>query len=372
MPMYICHVSGNTIHAIDVKSNVTVHTFDPTEYLFKLALIHNQYDKVLELIKTSNLVGQSVIAYLQKKGYSEIALHFVKDSKTRFDLAIECGDLEVALETAKKIDNENTWKLLGEEALKQGHHEILEMTYQKIKCYDKLSFLYMLVGNDDKLKKMAKIAEVRGDVDGRYNIGLMLGDIEDQINLLKSVGQVQLAYLTAKTNGLDKIAAAILSESGITHIPVLEESSVFTLPVSHQDNGVAWPLAKKDFKKKIFSSSVTINESHDKVFELTIKSPILEAKINNTTKAWADDEEEDETNGIHSSIVENLDDDMCGGWGDEASPAKLDSPYFENSAPTGFIMPTRGESVQSSWQTSKNVVDLVCSGDFEHAMAVLS
>lgn len=188
-PIYICRVSKNSIYSIDRTNNVVVHSFDPTEYLFKLALINNQYDKVLEIIKTSNLVGQAVIAYLQKRGYSEIALHFVKDSKTRFDLAIECGDLEIALDTAKKIDNEETWNALGIEALKHGNHGILEMTYQKTKSYDKLAFLYMVVGNTEKLKKMGKIADVRGDMNGKYQISMLLGDVEEQINVLKSVGQ---------------------------------------------------------------------------------------------------------------------------------------------------------------------------------------
>ena len=41
------------------------------EYRFKLALVRQTYDEVLRLIKPSNLVGQSIISYLQKKGYPE-------------------------------------------------------------------------------------------------------------------------------------------------------------------------------------------------------------------------------------------------------------------------------------------------------------
>lgn len=45
---------------------------DPTEYKFKLALVKGNYDEVLRIIQTSNLVGQSIIAYLQKKGFPEV------------------------------------------------------------------------------------------------------------------------------------------------------------------------------------------------------------------------------------------------------------------------------------------------------------
>lgn len=49
------------------------------------------------MVRNAKLVGQSIIAYLQKKGYPEVALHFVKDEKTRFALALECGNIEVHL-----------------------------------------------------------------------------------------------------------------------------------------------------------------------------------------------------------------------------------------------------------------------------------
>ena len=86
--------------------------------------MRKNYDEVLQIIRNSNLVGQSIIGYLQKKGYPEIALHFVQDPKTRFDLAIECGNLQVATEMARQVDREDVWNRLGAAALKQGNHQV--------------------------------------------------------------------------------------------------------------------------------------------------------------------------------------------------------------------------------------------------------
>ena len=86
---------------------------DTTEYRFKLALINRKYDEVLHMVRNAKLVGQSIIAYLQKKGYPEVALHFVKDEKTRFGLALECSNIEVALEAAKALDDKDCWERLG-------------------------------------------------------------------------------------------------------------------------------------------------------------------------------------------------------------------------------------------------------------------
>ena len=72
------------------------------------------------MVRHAKLVGQSIIAYLQQKGYPEVALHFVKDQKTRLGLALQCGNIEAALEAAKDLDDKACWDKLGEAALLQG------------------------------------------------------------------------------------------------------------------------------------------------------------------------------------------------------------------------------------------------------------
>lgn len=54
----------------------------------------------------------------------KIALHFVEDKKTRFDLAVECGNLDVALEMATAIDRTECWNRLAQQALQQGNHKV--------------------------------------------------------------------------------------------------------------------------------------------------------------------------------------------------------------------------------------------------------
>jgi coatomer protein complex subunit alpha (xenin) len=54
----------------------------------------------------------------------QIALHFVRDEKTRFELALECGNLDIALETAKSMDKTDCWMKLSAEALRQGNYKV--------------------------------------------------------------------------------------------------------------------------------------------------------------------------------------------------------------------------------------------------------
>lgn len=59
------------------------------------------------------------------------------------------------------------------------------MCYQRTKNFDKLSFLYLITGNLEKLRKMMKIAEIRKDASAQFQTALYLGDVEERVKVLK-------------------------------------------------------------------------------------------------------------------------------------------------------------------------------------------
>lgn len=245
LPIYITRVKGNQVFCLDRECRTRVLHIDPTEFKFKLALINRKYEDVLHMVRNARLVGQSIIAYLQQKGYPEVALHFVKDEKTRFGLALECGNIEVALEAAKSLDDKDSWDQLGKAALMQGNHQIVEMCYQRTKNFDKLSFLYLITGNLEKLKKMNKIAEIRKDVSAQYQGALLLGDAKERISILKNCGQNSLAYLTAATHGYPEEAEQLkdmITDSGKELPTINRKASILTPPVPIQQAENNWPL----------------------------------------------------------------------------------------------------------------------------------
>jgi len=72
--VYLIRVKGKTLTCLTRDGKVDHVTVDPTEYRFKVALAKKEYKEMVRIIKTSNLVGQSIIGYLQKKGYPEVFL----------------------------------------------------------------------------------------------------------------------------------------------------------------------------------------------------------------------------------------------------------------------------------------------------------
>lgn len=118
---------------------------------------------------------------------------------------------------ARAIDRPECWNRLAQQAIKQGNHkvspltplptflptflgimtdpkytQIVEKAYQQTKNFDRLSFLYLTTGSTDKLSKMQKIADARGDPMSRFHNALFAGDVAGRIAILREVGMCKI------------------------------------------------------------------------------------------------------------------------------------------------------------------------------------
>ncbi|KNG45030.1 Coatomer, alpha subunit [Stemphylium lycopersici] len=357
--VYLVRVKGRNVYCLDRAAKPKIVQIDPTEYRFKLALVKRNYDEMLNIIKTSSLVGQSIISYLQKKGYPEIALQFVQDPQTRFELAIECGNLEVAVDMAKQLDRPKLWQRLSTEALAHGNHQTVEMTYQKLRNFDKLSFLYLTTGDQDKLKRMAKIAEHRGDMTARFQNALYLGDVQNRIEMFQELDLYPLAYATAKAQGFDEQAQSILEAAGVSeeqiNLPSIGSPLAPAKPIvpTHQAN---WPT-------RAASSTVFEKALQGEVEGIGSEEP--------AANGYGDEDllgEPEATDAV--ADLGGDDEDDIGGWdmGDDAEVEAEDDFVEVEGAEAGA-----GSSEADLWaRNSPLAADHVAAGSFDTAMQLLN
>ncbi|KAK7937741.1 coatomer WD associated region-domain-containing protein [Apiospora aurea] len=359
--VYLVRVKGRNVYCLDRGAKPKVLLIDPTEYRFKLSLVKRNYEEMLHIIRTSSLVGQSIISYLQKKGYPEIALQFVQDPATRFELAIECGNLDVAVEMCKELDRPALWKRLGDEALAHGNHQVVEMAYQKQKQFDKLSFLYLSTGDHNKLGRMAKIAEHRGDFTARFQNALYLGEVEDRIQMFKEIDQYPLAYVTAKAHGLEEECQSILEVTGITEdqltLPEFGEPMAQHQPVV--------PTYKANWPTKATSQSF-----FEKALAGQLEGMSLEdepAAANGLDDEFAEDDSAAKKNGA----MDVDEDEDVAGWdmGDVEIPeADADFVNVESTDAGGAA-----SSEADMWaRNSPLAADHAAAGSFDSAMNLLN
>jgi coatomer protein complex subunit alpha (xenin) len=269
-PLYVARCEGGVVTALDREGRVKRLQVDASEYLFKLALAQRRYEAVIAMIRSGALCGAAITAYLQHKGYPEVALHFTADPKSRFALAVACGNIEVALAAAQQLDAQaaagegatgggggggahgasggdggtgEVWYRLGVEALRQGNFSIVEFAYQRTKAWERLAFLYLATGHTDKLRKMLKIAEMRGDAMARFQNALYLGDGSEQVKVLEEAGHVPLAYVAASVHGLreeaERLAAELPEGEAAPEVPAGARVLAPPAPLTCEDN---WPL----------------------------------------------------------------------------------------------------------------------------------
>eukprot|EP00804_Cyclotella_cryptica_P003608 CCRYP_002235-RC/>CCRYP_002235-RC protein AED:0.03 eAED:0.03 QI:142/1/1/1/1/0.75/4/913/1037 len=395
-PIYATRVVKDQLFCLDREARSRVLSIDTTEARFKLALANKKYGQVMHLVRHSRLCGRAIVAYLQSKGFPEVALHFVRDPQTRFGLALACGNIEAAMECAFSLEQQkggegkakDVWGQLGSEALRQGNHQIVEMSYQRKKDFDRLSFLYMLTGDTEKLRKMLKISNMRNDIMGRYHNALLLGDAAERVAVLEASGNLSLAYICANLHGLtdtaERIKVAIETQEGsveglMDKVPVGSKKGGRLLqpptPIIRAGN---WPTLeiKKTTLEDLSAADAGVYEEEDNVPATTVAN----------ATAWDDGFGDDAMvdAGVTSGL--GVDDDDFGGddWGDDLddlgdlggppAPAHVDemAGLNEISDEAGFQMPAAGRPPAACWvANSSHAADHMAAGSASSAMQLL-
>ncbi|CAI4305480.1 BGN_3a_G0007250.mRNA.1.CDS.1 [Saccharomyces cerevisiae] len=357
--LYITKVQGKLVYCLNREGEIEILTIDPTEYRFKKALVNKNFPEVLRLIKDSNLVGQNIISYLQKSGYPEIALQFVQDPHIRFDLALEYGNLDVALDEAKKLNDSSTWERLIQEALAQGNASLAEMIYQTQHSFDKLSFLYLVTGDVNKLSKMQNIAQTREDFGSMLLNTFYNNSTKERSSILAEGGSLPLAYAVAKANGDEAAASAFLEQAEV------DEQDVTLPDQMDASNFVQRPVISKPLEKW------PLKEAELSYFEKAVLGQIDDLTIDDETPAVNTTQEQEEPLGEENFNDEDIGEDE-GAWdlGDEDLDVGEELP---EEVEQGEITSPAREVETAIWiKNSKLPAVLVAAGAFDAAVQALS
>ncbi|KAM1883299.1 hypothetical protein ACFX13_004677 [Malus domestica] len=237
--------------------------------------------------------------------------------------------------------------------------------------FERLSFLYLVTGNLDKLSKMLKIAEVKNDVMGQFHNALYLGDIRERVKILENAGHLPLAYSTAVIHGLHDIAERLAAELG-DNVPVLPKvkSPSLLLPPTPIICGGDWPLLR--VMRGIFEGGLdnvgkNVEEDYEEAADADWGEELDLVDVDNIPNgdisAVLDDEEAHEENEE-------------GGWDleDLELPPEIDTPKTTSNARSSvFVAPTPGMPVSQIWsQKSSLAAEHAAAGNFDIAMRLLS
>merc|ERR1719433_1085285 len=384
-PMYLVAIQGNKVTTIDREKNVLDFKIDTTEYRFKLALNAGKQDKILSVIQNSRLVGESIIGYLQKKGYPQIALHFVEDQKTKFALALECGDLEKAFACAgelNKTQNEEqakaAWLKLSQAALEQGDFEKYGSALAKTRSLDKLFFYFTLCGNRMRQDQLINIEKSQGRTMPLFQHSLMTGNVEERVRVLNEAGQTGLAYILAKNHGLSNAMLDVASNLTQEQIEKLDaqcakSKAELLFPPNAIVTGEGygdWPCLQRNLEDDVWEeiakrgyqdpdSEEEGEESEEEEDDDDFDPDVFDAEADDIDIGLGDDKDDDGMFDMDDMGMDFGDDDVDG----------FDDGELDIDDLGADILPKAAGDYRSKWSSvSDDVAAAVCAGDFHGAM----
>ncbi|UKK02284.2 coatomer complex subunit alpha [Theileria orientalis] len=211
-PMYLIKIvdavdNKHVLYLINRQHRCFKHLLDSPDYSLKYSLLVNDLDTANTLINSGQLASRFTCSYLIKDRRYELARKLLTDNVTKFYLSIQFGHLQHALSDAKEINNKALWNYLGDVSMELGNVTIAELAYQKSKQYNKLTLLYLTIGDFGKLRKMLNTCKIHNNKSLLLLHALYLGDMEELSNVLSENGHEHLARICNDTymiNDYDK------------------------------------------------------------------------------------------------------------------------------------------------------------------------
>ena len=332
-PVYITKVSGGYMTIVDREFSVVRTKLFTHEYLFKQALLSGKSEEVLQHLKAGRLMGAVTIGYLKKKGFPEVALQFVADLDTRFNLSLEFGHVAEAFEAAKSIKKPEVWQRLYAAAIQLGNIEIAEKAAIANHDVEKLQFLYFLSGNDGKLAKLSHKVAKESDQLTSFNLALVRGDADERARILEDLH-------------MDHLAAACRANAHKFTQKSHDQSAPSNWPVTVSMEAMfAAQWAGLEAAAKAAASAPPPKVADEDLFEDVV--PVVPAATVDA-RAWADDDLDAELETIQLPV-------SIATGGEKAADVVA-----------------YGEPQERRWLSHRRLaVDLIAAGEFTEALALL-
>lgn len=167
---------------------------------YQTLVLRGELDAAAELlVDIPEDQANKIARFLEGQGYKELALEVATDPEHRFDLALGLGELDIALELARKADVEHRWKTVGDAALAAWNVALADECFTHAKDLSSLLLLYTATSNSDGLQKLAKDAEAAALNNIAFSCLWQAADVDGCIDLLVRTNRKSEAVLFAQT-----------------------------------------------------------------------------------------------------------------------------------------------------------------------------
>jgi len=176
----------NKIFLIDKTLKVVSYTIQVSVINYQTAILQRNFTEAAKIIKDIPESDKHKVAkFLESQGYFEEALNLTTDTDHKFDLAIKLKKLNIAYDIAiSDPDGELKWNQIIDLSLSEWNFELAEEAMWKSNDLNGLLMLYTSLGNAQGLEKLATVSIEKGIFNIGFNCLLLLGRLDDCLDLL--------------------------------------------------------------------------------------------------------------------------------------------------------------------------------------------
>lgn len=191
----------------DKELNVTSFSLLLSVLEYQTAVMRRDFETADRVLPTIPKEHRTRVAhFLEKQGFKEQALQVSTDSEHRFDLALQIGDLNTAIELARETENPQKWSQLAEVATKQNKFDLVKECLERANDFGGLLLLATSSGDENMVRNLGEL----GAAQGKHNISFLsmflLGDLEKCLQILISTNRLPEAAFFARTYIPSKIS----------------------------------------------------------------------------------------------------------------------------------------------------------------------
>jgi len=190
----------NRLYLIDKAYNIVSYSLHLNIINYQTAILRGDLDTAATILPTiPNDQRNRIAQFLDAQGQKELALTVSNDLDHKFDLAVQLGKLEIAVEIAKSSDSEQKWKQLSDLALNNAKFELAQECMLRADDFGGLLLLYSSLGDANGLAKLAKTATEQGKNNIAFVCLFLLRRVKECIDLLCETGRIPEAAFLART-----------------------------------------------------------------------------------------------------------------------------------------------------------------------------
>lgn len=216
----------NRVYCMDNDRNVVAYQLYTSVIDFKTAVVREDFDAAREeLPKIPESMKQKVAEFLQARNHLRMAMEITTDEDHRFDLAVQLGDLSVALGIARDKPSAGKWKLVGDIALAQAHFDVAQGALRNAKDYNGLLLLFTSLGDMNAVRQLSVEALAQGRSNVAFTCMQLLHDYDGCIDLLCQTGRLAEAAFYARTYRQSRICEVVDKwRTQLANMPRLRDS----------------------------------------------------------------------------------------------------------------------------------------------------